>query len=285
MEPQRQVGRPGVLGGLALSCHPVPTSGVTALAAVLSAAIGLSPGRTALVAITVLAGQLSIGWSNDAIDAERDARTARADKPVATGAVPRSAVAVAAGGALAATIALSLAVGVLAGAVHLLFVACGWAYNLGLKSTAVSFVPYAIGFAALPSFVLLARPGAPAPPWWLAGAGGLLGIGAHLVNVLPDLDDDRATGVRGWPHRLGRRRSTATVAAALGTASLLLVLAPPGSPNTGALGGVALALAAAAAVAWLGFRRPDSGRMLLLGVIAVALIDIGLLVTGASRLR
>ena len=270
---------------LVRSCHPVPTAGVTLLVTVLAAVVGHPAGRTTLVAAAVLTGQLSIGWSNDAIDAERDARTARADKPVATGAVPRSAVAVAAGGALAASIALSLAVGVLAGAVHLLFVACGWAYNLGLKATAVSFAPYAIGFAALPSFVVLARPGAPAPPWWLAGAGGLLGIGAHLVNVLPDLDDDRATGVRGWPHRLGRRRSTATVAAALGTASLLLVLAPPGSPNTGALGGLSLALAAAAAVAWLGFRRPESGRMLLLGVIAVALIDIGLLVTGASRLR
>ncbi|MDQ3449853.1 MAG: hypothetical protein M3455_02905, partial [Actinomycetota bacterium] len=68
-------------------------------------------------------------------------------------------------------------------------------------------------------------------------------------------------------------------------ASLLLVLAPPGSPNAGVLGGLALALAAAAGVAWLGFRRPASGRVLLLGVIAVALIDIGLLVTGASRLR
>jgi len=270
---------------LVRSCHPVPTAGVTLLATVLAAVVGHPAGRTTLVAAAVLTGQLSIGWSNDAIDAERDARTARADKPVATGAVPRSAVAVAAGGALAATIALSLAVGVLAGAVHLLFVACGWAYNLGLKATAVSFVPYAIGFAALPSFVLLARPGAPAPPWWLAGAGGLLGIGAHLANVLPDLDDDRATGIRGWPHRLGRRRSTVTVAAALGTASLLLVLAPPGSPNAGALGGLALALAAAAGVAWLGFRRPASGRVLLLGVIAVALIDIGLLVAGASRLR
>ena len=36
-------------------------------------------------------------------------------------------------------------------------------------------------------------------------AGALLGVGAHLLNVLPDLADDEATGVRGLPHRLGAR--------------------------------------------------------------------------------
>src|SRR3712207_7375206 len=33
-----------------------------------------------------------------------------------------------------------------------------------------------------------------------------LGVGAHLLNVLPDLEDDAATGVRGLPHVLGPRR-------------------------------------------------------------------------------
>ena len=185
--------------------------------------------------------------------------------------------------ALAAAIALSLSVGLVAGAVHLLFVACGWAYNLGLKRVAVSFVPFAIGFAALPSFVVLALPGEATVPWWLAAAGGLLGVGAHLVNVLPDLDDDLAAGVRGLPHRLGRRGSTLAAAAVLATASVLLVVAPPGTPSAVALGGLVGALAAAGGVAWLGWRRPSAGRLLLLGVVAVAMIDIGLLVAGADR--
>ena len=269
---------------LARSCHPVPTAGVTVLAAVLAGAVGHPPGRAVVVTGAVLAGQLSIGWSNDAIDADRDASTGRSDKPVAAGAVTRRLAAGAALAALVATVPLSLAVGIVAGLVHLLFVACGWAYNLGLKRTVVSFVPFAIGFAALPSYVVLALPGGATVPWWLAAAGGLLGVGAHLVNVVPDLDDDLATGVRGLPHRLGRRGSTVTAAAVLATASVLLVVAPPGNPSAAAVAGLAGALGAAAVVTWLGWRRPQAGRSLLLGVVAVAMIDIGLLVAGAARI-
>ncbi|MHA6618356.1 hypothetical protein [Pseudonocardia sp. DLS-67] len=41
-----------------------------------------------LVAAAVLAGQVSIGWRGDALDAGRDAAAGRPDKPVDTGAVP-----------------------------------------------------------------------------------------------------------------------------------------------------------------------------------------------------
>ena len=272
------------LAALARSCHPVPTAAVTLLTAALAAAAGHDLARASLVVAAVLSGQLSIGWSNDAIDAERDASAQRSDKPVAAGAVARRSIAVAGLVALGLTVVLSLATGLVAGAVHLLFVACGWAYNLGLKGTAWSFAPYGFGFGALPAFVVLALPGSAAVPWWLPAAGGLLGVGAHLVNVLPDLDDDLATGVRGWPHRLGRLRSTLAAAVVLAGASLLLVLAPPGELSGGALLGLAVALIAAVGVAWLGWRRPSAGRALLLGVAAVALIDIGLLVAGADRL-
>jgi len=278
----RPADRP--LQALALSCHPVPTAGVTLLSAALAVAAGHDAGPAALVVAAVLTGQVSIGWSNDAIDADRDASAHRSDKPVVRGAVERRSVAVAGLVALLATVVLSLTIGLVAGAVHLVFVACGWAYNLGLKRTVLSVLPYAVGFAALPSFVVLALPGGVGVPWWLAGAGGLLGVGAHLVNVLPDLDDDLATGVRGWPHRLGRRRATLTAAAVLAGASILLTVAPPGSPSAGVLLGLGAALAAAGGVGWLGWWRPTAGRSLLLGVVAVALIDIALLVAGAGRL-
>jgi 4-hydroxybenzoate polyprenyltransferase len=269
---------------LALACHPLPTVGVTLLSAALATAAGHPAGRLGLVVLAVLVGQLSIGWSNDAVDADRDASSGRSDKPVATGALSRRLVAAAAGIALLATVPLSLMLGAVAGLVHLLFVACGWAYNLGLKRTAWSFVPYAIGFAALPSFVVLALPGQPTVPWWLAAAGGLLGVGAHLVNVLPDLEADLAAGVRGWPHRLGPRRAVLAAAAVLAGASVVVVLGPPGDPSSGQLWWLGLAVLAAAGVAWLGWRRPDAGRVLLLGVLAVALVDVGLLVSGADRL-
>lgn len=36
----------------------------------------------------------------------------------------------------------------------------------------------------------------------MVAVGALLGFAAHLLNAMPDLADDAATGVRGLPHRL-----------------------------------------------------------------------------------
>ena len=81
-----------------------------------------------------------------------------------------------------AAIVLSLALGVLPGLASLTVVACGWLYNLGLKATVCSFVPYAIAFGMLPAVATLAlpeptwpapwgaRPGWPTPGW-RTGAG------------------------------------------------------------------------------------------------------------------
>ena len=61
-------------GALALlrAAHGVPTLAVTVLALLLAVTADLGPARTALVTAAVLAGQLSIGWSNDLVDAGRD---------------------------------------------------------------------------------------------------------------------------------------------------------------------------------------------------------------------
>ena len=65
------------------------------------------------------------------------------------------------------------------------------------------------------------------PPLWLPLAGALLGVGAHFVNVLPDLADDAATGVRGLPHRLGARWSPVVAAAVLVAAAVVIVVGAP----------------------------------------------------------
>ena len=57
---------------LALACHPLPTVAVTAISAGLAALAGLGLERGLLLVTAILAGQLSIGWSNDSIDAARD---------------------------------------------------------------------------------------------------------------------------------------------------------------------------------------------------------------------
>ena len=255
--------------GLVAAAHPGPALAVTALTALLAAAQGLEAGTAFIAVAAVLAGQLSVGWSNDLVDAGRDRRAGRTDKPLATGESSASVVRAACAAAVVACVVLSLALGVLPGVIHLGCVASAWAYNLGLKATAWSWLPYAVSFGGLTAVVTYA--GGEPPPWWWPVGAALLGVGAHLLNVLPDLDDDAATGVRGLPHRLGRRWIAPVAAAVLvaATAVVLLGAAPP--PVVVGLAGLMVLVLAAVVVRGTG-RRP------FLAAIGIALADALLLV-------
>lgn len=255
------------------AAHAGPTLAVTVLSGLLGVAADLTPQRWALVVLAVFAGQLSIGWSNDLIDRGRDRASGRLDKPLATGQVPAAWIGVGCAGSLAACAALSLACGVLPALAHAAVVAGGWAYNLGLKSTLWSWLPYAVAFGSLPVFVSLAAvPGAMPPVWWPVGAA-LLGVGAHLLNVLPDLDEDSRTGVRGLPHRLGARLIPRWAVAVLAIATVVTLIGarPP-------WGIIAMAAGAVAALSVIALRA--RGRAPFLAGVGIALVDVTLLVVG-----
>ncbi|TFF16656.1 UbiA family prenyltransferase [Cellulosimicrobium funkei] len=270
----------GLVRGLVVASHFPPTVMVTAFALALSAGIGAGARTTTLVALAVLTGQLSVGWSNDWLDARRDVAVGRADKPVVTGLVTAATLRAAALVALGACVVLSLATGLLPGVVHVVTVGVAWSYNALLKATWWSWAPYAVSFGLLAVFVVLAAPGEGRPAPWAVAAAALLGVGAHVANTLPDLEDDAATGVRGLPHRLGRRASSILAPVLLAAASALVVLAPPTPPGpvTWALGAVAVALALAAGV--VGVVRPRSRAPFALSM-AVAGVCVVLLVLAA----
>lgn len=263
---------------LVAASHPLPTAAVTTFVAVVAVAAGRSAADCVLVALAVLTGQLSIGWCNDAVDAPRDVTLGRTDKPIATGAVSRRLVAGAAVLAFAACVPLSLATGVLAGAVHLVGVLAGWTYDAGVKRTVFSFVPYAVGFGALPAFVTLGLPGTPWPAVWGVAAAALLGVGAHLANAVPDIDGDLRTGVRGLPQRLGERTTRLLLPAPMLAAAAFLVLGPPGPPAVP--GWLALAVCGALSVTAALAPRRHSFRAAV-GAAAVAVV---LFAAGASAL-
>lgn len=258
---------------LARACHPEPTLAVTTLTALLAYDAGASMGRALLVVAAVFTGQLSIGWSNDLVDYRRDRLVERPDKPLATGALAIATVRAAVAVALGACVVLSLLCGWRSGLTHLVLgVGSGWAYNLGLKRTAVSWVPYAVAFGTLPAVVWLALPSTPLPPWWLMAAGALLGVGAHIVNALPDLADDAATGVHGLPHRLGQRRSQVLASVVLLAASSVVVLGPGGRPALWAWSAfVVTAVLAAVALRW-------SGAAAFRATVAIAAVDVALMI-------
>lgn len=251
------------------AAHAGPTLAVTVLAGLLSLAQGLEPTTAFVMVAAVLTGQLSVGWSNDLVDRARDRAAGRRDKPLATGAASVAVVRTACGAAVLACVVLSLALGPAAGLVHLGCVASAWAYNLGLKATVWSWAPYAVSFGGLTAVVTLAD--GEAPPWWWPVGAALLGVGAHLLNVLPDLADDAATGVRGLPHRLGRRRigPVAAVVLVLATVVVLLGAGPPLAVSV-AVVAVVLGLAALVVV--------GTGRSPFAAAVGIALVDALLLV-------
>lgn len=260
--------------GLARSCHPGPVVAVTATTAALGISAGLDAYRCALLVGAVLSGQLSVGWCNDAFDARRDAAAGRSGKPVADGSVGRRAVWTAAFTAVLLCVPLSLACGLLAGAVHLAAVAAAWAYDLGVKATVLSWLPYVIGFGSLPAVAALTLPGSPWPAWWAVAAGALLGLAAHLGDVLPDIEDDLRAGVNGLPQRLGATVTGLLLPVPLVAASAVLALAPAGPP--GRWGTVTLATAAPAALAGLLLAR-HRRKAPLAAAAAVAAADVVLL--------
>lgn len=269
-------GRPAYwLPGLLRACHPEPTVAVTVLAVALAAAAGRTGFGIAAVGVAVLCGQLSVGWHNDWLDAERDRASRRLDKPLVGGAVTRRSVGLAAVVAAGVCIPLSLLSGWHAGSAHIAAVALAWAYNARLKSTIWSWVPYAASFALLVSFISLGLPGHPWPPWWALSGAALLGVGAHLTNVVPDMDDDVATGVQGLPHRMGRSWTVVCAAVMLLGASSVVAFGP-GRPGWAPLGLLLAAVLVGGGV--VAYRR---GRQAVLfrASMAVALIDVVMLVS------
>ncbi|MEU6404008.1 UbiA family prenyltransferase [Streptomyces sp. NPDC046985] len=267
---------PPPVAALLAAAHGGPALAVGAIAGLLALRSDLRPLDGVTVTAAVLTGQLTIGWGNDLRDLSRDRAVGRTDKPLVTGALPVSWVVRALVVTALACLVLSALVGWRGALVNIVLGAgAGHAYNLALKATWWSWAPYASAFGTLPSVVTLAGPDPAWAPLWTTGAGAALGVGAHLLNTLPDLAGDERVGVRGLPHRLGRRSSRVLAVLLLAAASLLAVLGPAGVPPSWAWAGLAL-VAALALVASLG-----QGRTPFRAAVGIALLDVVLLVAAA----
>jgi 4-hydroxybenzoate polyprenyltransferase len=257
---------------LLLASHPGPCLAITAMASLLAAQAAPHGTGPVLVAPAMLAGQMSVGWSNDAFDFQRDVAARRTDKPVATGQISRRAVWIAAFAALAAAIAMSAAISGATLAVNAVIIGAAWAYNAGLKSTLASGLMYIAGFGPIPAYATSTLPGHPLPRWWVTAAAASIGLGGHFANVLPDLDGDRMAGVRGLPQRVAARWGPGAVRAAaiallLAASVLLLIASGPGRRWVAVTG-----LAVAGVLAVVSAR--GAGKVPFLAVIGMAAVDV-----------
>ncbi|WP_277208354.1 UbiA family prenyltransferase [Isoptericola croceus] len=266
--------------GMLAATHPAPAAAVTLLALALALRVEPDLGRVLLVGAAVGTGQLSIGWSNDWLDAARDRQVGRSDKPTVSGAVSPGLLRSAAWAALVVCAVLSFATGPVAGLLHLGLVAGGWTYNLWFKRTAWSWLPYAAAFGLLPAFVVAAAGDGRVVAGWAVLAGALLGVGAHVANVLPDLEDDRVTGIRGLPHRLGRRVASVVAPVVLAAGSVVTLLGPQGTPTGVATVLTTVAVAFAAGAGVVGVRQPRSRAPFLLSMAVAALCVVQIVVAG-----
>ena len=209
------------LKGAALACHPGPTALLTLIAYLLSSQL-VSCTSALGIALSVFLGQLVIGWSNDLVDLASDRASNRFEKPLVAQLISenslRRAVWIAA--VLAVVVNLLGPLGIKGGLTQLFGVGCGVSYNLYFKRTLLSWLPYALAFAALPASIVIAANRT--PPLWLLSGGSLLGIAAHFANVVEDIDDDRSQGIRGLPQVIGERASRASAVIALLVASIIL---------------------------------------------------------------
>ena len=210
--------------GLLKAAHFGPTALVVGITYVL-ATTQFSTSDSLFIALAILLGQFVVGWSNDLIDFPRDKAAMRFKKPLVAGTVTEATLKVSISFALIGALAVSLLspLGVNGSAIHFLGLLSATAYNLKLKSTLLSVVPYIVSFGALPWAIFVAA--GTSPPTWLVLGFILFASAFHFLNVLKDLELDVDQGVRGLPQVIGRNSSIFMAAFLFGLGVLDVALA------------------------------------------------------------
>jgi 4-hydroxybenzoate polyprenyltransferase len=199
--------------------------------------------------------QVSTGVLNDAFDAPWD-RLYQQYKPIASGAVPRSHAWLIGFGCGGAALLAARAAGVRPLRLMLVGLVSGWSYSLGLSRTPLSFLPFATGLATVPLLGPVAVGVRLPSGGQVAVLAAGLGLGLHLANGGPDIEQDRSAGRRSLPVLLGEDGSRRASHLLLGAGSLAVALGSPARGRRWALGGAG----ACAALVLADTVRPGADR-------------------------
>lgn len=203
--------------------HPFPTLLVTTLTvALIPLADRDSPlSRYLILGAAMFCFQCAIGVTNDIADLDEDRARPDKRKPFALGLLRReTAVLLAAGlsgGGLLASITLPFG----AWLIGLAGLVCGLTYDLWLKRTPLSWLPYALALPLVPAWVFTAAEAWEPLLWWAFPVGLLLGASLNLANQLPDLSPSSTGRRQGLPSAVGRSRSGPLALALFGAAASL----------------------------------------------------------------
>jgi len=183
-------------------------------------------GKSILIALAIFCGQCVVGWTNELVDLPLDSAARRLKKPLVNGSVTTADLRIGISFTLLLAALLSFLgpLGVKGGGLHMLGLASASLYNLKLKPTWFSAVPYAFSFGAVPWAIYSAAHRSPAP--WLYIGFAVVAVAFHFLNVIKDLEWDTKQGVLGMPQRVGKRWSVA-IATVLVVLAIVLVITRP----------------------------------------------------------
>lgn len=181
-------------------------------------------GPAFVIAVGVFCGQLVVGWSNDLIDYKDDLLHNRQVKPLVSGeiSVPLLQNCLRVILPIAILINLFGPLGFIGGGLSVFAIGWAVAYNFYFKFTIFSWLPFAVAFGSLPSCMALSKGQMPTLWMWLGGA--LVGTAAHFLNVIKDMEQDKASGIKGLPQRFGSKASLVSAFVLIATAVALLLL-------------------------------------------------------------
>ena len=209
--------------GLLKASHFGPTLLVTAIATSFAGYYWWE-GPALVIGFGVFTGQLVVGWSNDLYDYEDDLKHNRIKKPLVSGIISREYLTKWLRFMVPFSFVANLLgpLGFKGGLVYMFGISMGVAYNFYFKYNVFSWLPYALAFAALPSCIAISKD--INPPVWMWLGGAIFGSAAHFINVIKDMDQDRASGIGGLPQRLGKRYSTVAAVVLIGLGIITLFL-------------------------------------------------------------
>jgi 4-hydroxybenzoate polyprenyltransferase len=263
----------GAIRSLIFMAHPGPSVLVTV---VLVAIAGLAehrvPDATRIAQLigAMLPVQLCIGVINDVVDIRADALT-KPYKPLVRGVVSRSTatwvgvVLGVVGLAVAATINLATL------GFDALALGAGLAYDLGLRRTPLSWVPWWGGMAVLPLEGYASAGSIPTQLLVLVPLSALVAVGLHFANALPDIDGDRRAGRRSLPVIAGNRVAQWAGPASVAVAGVLAVVFAEPLGQAGFVFFAGVAILAVGVIAVMTTRSPRPFPILAVATAAFAI--------------
>lgn len=212
----------------------------------MSGAVALLAGAAAdealRLGLAMTALQFGIGATNDLVDAPRDAGH-KPGKPIPAGLVGRRSAGAIAIGSFAAGLVLTIPAGTATLTLAAAVIGIGLAYDLALKGTPWSWLPFALGIPILPVFGWLGATGTvPQVFALLVPVAVAAGAALAIANALADVERDRAAGVRSIATSLGPSRAWMTQA---GLVVTIVVIAVVSAAVLGASTGQVALIAAA----------------------------------------